>query len=207
MLVHGQNPLCDQGRKIQVDKGGVYMRKYKPCLSTAFLTTYLRHAGLWDEFRRLGCHFVACKGKTNMSHPLVISQGLGMCPFLVFDGDFDKATENANDEHRRDNACLRNLLGSDIDSIPDDNVIKKNFVLWRTRIMDEIRHQVGDDIWDVAEESARNHFKLQMGVRRKNSMLIAATVESLLEDGQNIDVLEAASSQLIAHCKSVVDAK
>jgi putative ATP-dependent endonuclease of OLD family len=163
----------------------------------AFLSTFLHHGGHWDDFRRLGCHFVICNGKTNMSRPLVIANGLGLPTFVVFDGDCDKATEDMNDEHCRDNRCLLNLLGADDGPVQKTTLIKRNFVMWRTQIMEEIRVEVGKQEWDETEQSARVAFKLQAGVRRKNPMLVAATVESLLRKGIQMPSLEATVSALL----------
>jgi putative ATP-dependent endonuclease of the OLD family len=168
----------------------------------AFITTFMRHQGLWDEFRRLGGHFVACNGKTNMSRPLAIAQGLGLSPFVIFDGDCDKVTGSSGDEHRRDNGCLLKLLGSDTDPVPGANVFGDDFVQWNTRILTEVSQQVGDKVWAATEAQAREQFKLQAGVRSKNPVLIAATIELLLDDGQNIDLLKVATDKLIVHCQS-----
>lgn len=170
----------------------------------AFITTFMRHTGSWDEFRRLGGHFVACNGKTNMSRPLAIAQGLGLRPFVIFDGDCDKATDNASDEHKRDNGCILELLGSDAEPVAAINVMAKDHVKWSTRILDEIRAEIGSSAWDAAETNARDKFKLQAGVRRKNPVLIAATVESLLNDGHEFELLKTLTDNLIAHCQSMV---
>jgi len=169
----------------------------------AFITTFIRHAGLWEEFRRLGGHFVVCNGKTNMSRPLAIAQGLGLRPFVIFDGDCDKAKDDINDQHRRDNGCILKLLNSAADPVVKVNVMEKDHVMWSTRILDEVRSQVGSDAWDAAEKDARDRFKLQDGVRRKNPVLIAATVETLLSNNHDIELLKVLAKNLIAHCRSV----
>lgn len=105
----------------------------------ALLSTFMHEMGHWGEFRRLGCHFIPCMGKTNMSRPLAIANGLGLKPFVVFDGDCDKATDRGDDQQRRDNGCLLRLLGSEETPIQDRNLIATNYVMWRTRILDEVR--------------------------------------------------------------------
>ena len=53
----------------------------------ALVATHLRLSDQWDEFRNLGCHFVVSMGKTNLSRPLAIANGLGIPAFTVFDAD------------------------------------------------------------------------------------------------------------------------
>ena len=163
----------------------------------AFLSIYMHKNNLWGEFRRLGCHFIPCIGKTNMSRPLAIAKGLGMKPFVVFDGDCDKATGKADCQQQRDNGCILKLIGSNENPIQDENLISDNFVMWKTRILDEIRSHVGEDLWDEKELKAREKYKLQSGVRRKNPVLVSATTELLLEANTDISPLEETVSALI----------
>ncbi len=163
----------------------------------AFLSIYMHTNGLWDEFRKLGCHFIPCIGKTNMSRPLAIARGLGMNPFVVFDGDCDKASGNANCQQKRDNGCILNLIGSDADPIQSDNKFSDNFVMWKTRILNEVRSHVGEDLWDDKEQEAREKYKLQSGVKRKNPVLVSATTELLLEANTDMTPLEETVSALI----------
>jgi predicted ATP-dependent endonuclease of OLD family len=163
----------------------------------AFLSVYMHKSGLWAEFRRLGCHFIPCIGKTSMSRPLAIAKGLGMKPFVVFDGDCDKASGNDDCQQKRDNGCILKLLGSDADPIQNENLFSGNYVMWKTRILDEVRSHVGEDLWDEKEKEAREKYTLQAGVKRKNPFLVSATTELLLEENINITPLENTVSALI----------
>lgn len=163
----------------------------------AFLSAFMHHAGLWSDFRRLGCHFIPCMGKTNMSRPLAIANGLGLNPFVIFDGDCDKATDKVDDQQRRDNGCLLRLLGADIDPLQAQTLFGANFVMWRTRILDEVRQQVGEEEWDQREQEAREQYKLQSGVKRKNPVLVSATSELLLNAGVQIPMIEQAVAALL----------
>ncbi len=168
----------------------------------AFLSTFMHNADLWSEFRRLGCHFIPCIGKTNMSRPLAIANRLGLKPFVVFDGDCDKATDRADDQQKRDNGCLLRLLGSDEAPLQDKNLIATNYVMWRRRILDEIRQQVGEAEWDKCEQEARDKYKLQSGVKRKNPVLVSATSELLLKEGKKMPLIEEAVSALMTFANS-----
>lgn len=163
----------------------------------AFLSVYMQKNGLWGEFRRLGCHFIPCIGKTNMSRPLAIAKGLGMKPFVVFDGDCDKASGKVDCQQQRDNGCILKLIGSDADPIQNKNVFSDSFVMWKTRILDEIRSHVGEGLWDDKEREARDKYTLQSGVKRKNPVLVSATTELLLEANTDLSPLEKTVSALI----------
>ncbi|NQT63965.1 MAG: AAA family ATPase [Candidatus Marinimicrobia bacterium] len=167
----------------------------------AFISTYLRCTDQWDEFRRLGCHFVVCDGKTNMSRPLAIAKGLGLPTFTVFDGDCDR--KDSLNNQIRDNQCLLNLLSSSLEPIQETNILENNFVMWKTRIMDEIIQETGDANWDTHEKAARNKFILNNGVRRKNPLVVTATVEMLLAEGFSMTLLKLASKQLMKYARSV----
>ncbi|GJL65167.1 MAG: ATP-dependent endonuclease [Nitrospirales bacterium] len=163
----------------------------------SFLSIYMQKNNLWSEFRKLGCHFIPCIGKTNMSRPLAIAKGLGMQPFVIFDGDCDKASGRAGCQQQRDNGCILNLVGSDAEAIQDENLFSDNFVMWRTRILDEVRSHVGEELWDEKEQEARDKYTLQSGVKRKNPVLVSATTELLLEDNVDMSPLKRAVCSLI----------
>jgi len=163
----------------------------------AFLSTYMQKNGQWSEFRKLGCHFIPCIGKTNMSRPLAIAKGLGMKPFVVFDGDCDKATGKKDCKQKRDNSCILSLIGTDSDPIQNENVFSDSFVMWKTRILDEIRAHVGEDLWDRKEHEARDKYTLQSGVKRKNPVLVSATTELLLENDTDMSPLKKTVDALI----------
>ena len=168
----------------------------------AFLSVYMQKKGLWSEFRKLGCHFIPCIGKTNMSRPLAIAKGLKMKPFVVFDGDCDKATGKADCQQRRDNGCILKLVESDADPIQEENLFSDNFVMWKTRILDEIRSHVGKELWDQKEHEAREKYTLQSGVKRKNPVLVSATTELLIDEGIDLSPLEQAVTNLINFARS-----
>lgn len=169
----------------------------------AFITTYLQFHEHWDDFRRLGAHFVPCSGKTNMSRPLIIAQALGLQPFVVFDGDTDFSGAAEEKNQLRDNSCLLELLSSDIEPLEKKNAFQPNFVKWSTRILDEVRSELGAEIWDTAEAEARETHQLQSSVKRKNPMLIAATLERLFESGHESASLAQLAENLLTHCRSL----
>jgi putative ATP-dependent endonuclease of OLD family len=54
----------------------------------AYLSAHLAVTNQLDWFRRRGCHFVICRGKTNISRPLAIAQSLKIPTYVVFDNDY-----------------------------------------------------------------------------------------------------------------------
>jgi hypothetical protein len=69
--------------------------------------------------------------------------------------------------------------------------------------MDEIRAEVGPAVWDEAEKQARQDQDLQQGVKRKNPLLVAATVERLFLNGVEIPRLNRLGEALLKHAETV----
>lgn len=170
----------------------------------AVLTTWMHHRELWNDFRRLGCHFIPCNGKTNMSRPLAVANGLGMPAFAVFDGDRDRATDDSGDQQQRDNGCILHLMESEAPQLPDRNVFETNMVMWRTRILDEIQAEIGIAEWERYEQEARRTYALESGVRRKNPMLISGTLELICNNNQTVECIDRAANQIMKFARKQV---
>jgi predicted ATP-dependent endonuclease of OLD family len=169
----------------------------------AFLSTHMHLSGKWSEFRRCGCHFIVCGGKTNLSRPLAISMGLGIPAYVVFDGDCDKATGPEKSKHETDNQCILNLCNEDTEPLPDSTYFSESLVMWCTRIYDEVKNEIGAEKWNDAESKARQEHALSDGVRHKNPLLISATLENLREEGIKSNLLEEICSGIIKHARKV----
>ncbi|MEN6368604.1 MAG: TOPRIM nucleotidyl transferase/hydrolase domain-containing protein, partial [Thermotogota bacterium] len=161
----------------------------------AFLCTYLRLTNRWGEFRRLGCHLVVCGGKTSMSRPLAIANGLDMPAFIVFDGDTDDPARR--EETERDNRCLLLLSGQDEPVAPGTSVWGQRAVMWRTKILNELKNEAGEAAWNAAETAARRSLGFEEGVGQKNPLLVAACIEELWKGGFRSGLLEKL-------CKSIL---
>lgn len=168
----------------------------------AYVSTYLKLTGRWREFRRLGCHFIVADGKTNMSRPLAIANALGIPAFVVFDGDGDKE-ERAQ---RRDNSCLLCLCGeAEADTYPKQTQWGSRNVMWATNIGGAVRGEVGQGKWDEAQERARAELGLQEGgIGGKNTLLLGATLETLVNQGIAISVLERLSDSILCYANETV---
>ena len=168
----------------------------------AFLSTFFQKNTYWGDFRRLGCHFIVCGGKVGIRRLLVIAQGLGIRPFVFFDADNDQEdTTNSIAQRRRENGSLLNLLGSRDDPTLTTTLVKENFVMWGTKIRNEIINDVGEQVWTSAEQSARSRYNLSTKVKDKNPMLVAATIELLLKNDTKIPLLEKSTCTLLDFAK------
>lgn len=156
----------------------------------AFISSYLNLTGLWNEFRRHGCHFVVAGGKVSLSRPLAIAQGLGIPVFVVFDSDAVANREKPGD-HPRNNGCILSLCGiANGEPMPQETFWGDNAVMWHSDIMDVVRSDIGAAVWGEAEQKAKKDHGFLEGVTRKNKLLIAATLEELLRKGHKLPVLE-----------------
>lgn len=164
----------------------------------AFLSTHLHLAGLWNEFRRLGCHFVQCGGKGPMSRPLAIALSFDIPTFCVFDADADETDDKSLEKQQVDNRCLLRLLGYDDDPVQETNLWKPQAVMWQTKILDEIRKEIGEDEWDSAEKEARQANNMMVGIKRKDAFLVAATLETLWGRGQRSSLLDKAAQAILS---------
>lgn len=164
-----------------------------------FVSTYLKLSGRWTEFRKLGCHFVVCGGKNPMSRPLAIGLGLAIPCFVIADADSDRCDNKAEKQsNERDNGCLLRLCGHDLQPLPTETYWLLNMVLWKTRILEEVRSEIGPAIWDKAEHEVRVREGFESGVNRKNPFLIAGTLEHLWAQGTKSATLEKLCGAIIS---------
>jgi putative ATP-dependent endonuclease of OLD family len=168
----------------------------------AYISTYLKLSGLWTRFRKLGGNFIVCDGKTNLSRPLAIAVGLSIPHFVVFDGDSDK--EGKRERHARDNACIFSLCGvSGVEPVPMETCFHGNVVVWCTKIGDEVRNEIGTEVWDEAQREMSERYGLEeVKGKKKNSMLITATLEHLWNKSRRSRLLERLCEDIITYGKA-----
>jgi predicted ATP-dependent endonuclease of OLD family len=164
----------------------------------AFISTQLGLSKQLNEFRRLGCHFVVAGGKGNMSRLVAIAIELQIPFFVIFDADGDESADEERRKHERDNGCLIRLCSiKSIDPFPNQILWSDNVVIWPTEIGKAVENDFGKETWETAESKARRDRGLLDGVRRKNAMLITATIEELWSQ-------EKQSASLIKLCAAVL---
>lgn len=163
----------------------------------AYISTYMNLIGHWDEFRRHGCHFVIAGGKQNLSRLLAIARGLGIPVFTVFDSDAE-AKRKKPENHPRDNRCILSLCGAqDVDPMPHETYWGENLVMWNSDIGDVVHSDFGQDVWDSSDHAAKQEQGFLDGVRRKNSLLVAATLENLYLQGKHSKTLEQLCERIL----------
>ena len=164
----------------------------------AFISTYLSLTGKWNEFRRHGCHFVISSGKESLSRPLAVALGLGIPVFVVFDSDAN-ANRNKPGNHPRDNGCILSLCGvSNADPMPADTIWAENVVMWHSDIAAVVQNDFTQGIWENAENRAKVKHGFLEGVKRKNSLLISATLEELFNEEKRSATLEKLCADILA---------
>ncbi|MGE0679789.1 MAG: ATP-dependent endonuclease [Candidatus Binatia bacterium] len=164
----------------------------------AYISTYLNLTGRWDEFRRHGCHFVIASGKQNLSRPLATANGLGIPVFAVFDSDAEANRQNPGN-HPRDNRCILSLCGAqDADPMPQEPYWGNNVVMWHSNIADVVHSDFGQGVWDSSEHAAKQEQGFLDGVKRKNSLLLATTLENLYLQGKSSKTLEQLCERILA---------
>ena len=166
----------------------------------AFLSTAMHLAGMWEEFRDLGCHFVVAAGKTNLSRLVAIANELDIAAFVVFDSDGDKAKKEDVERNRRDNGCILKLCRVEFDSpLPKETLWADRVVMWSSNILDAVKADVGEEAWNRTIEKVRREKGLSANdVKPKNCMLVASVLEDLHGQGKRAVVLEKTATQIFA---------
>jgi putative ATP-dependent endonuclease of the OLD family len=153
-----------------------------------YIATYLMLKGHWQDFRRLGCHFILTGGKTNMSRLLAIANELCIRAFAIIDGDTDK---NNRDQQERDNLCILRLCGTaDADPLPKENLFYSNCVVWSKDIAAAVHEDVGQAVWEEVSNRVRETKGFMRGSNNKNKLFVAGIIEELVQRKCHIPTLD-----------------
>jgi predicted ATP-dependent endonuclease of OLD family len=158
-----------------------------------FISSYLVLNGHWNDFRRMGCHFVVTGGKTSMSRPLAIAKKLCIRTFAIIDADVDKGNIA---EQRRDNLCILRLCGIQADPMPAENQFHDNCVIFSPRIADVVKAEAGS-LWNAAEKHVREAKGFLHGSNQKNKLFIAGIMEELQRRGFVSESLARLTARLL----------
>jgi len=74
--------------------------------------------------------------------------------------------------------------------------------MWKTKIVDVVMEDFSEDVWDKAENNARNKMGFAENVRRKNRLLIAATLKELSSEGKQSAILGKLCEKLLSFAKN-----
>ncbi|MBN2317105.1 MAG: AAA family ATPase [Sedimentisphaerales bacterium] len=170
----------------------------------AFISTQLGLSQQLREFRELGCHFIISGGKTNMSRLVAIALKLQIPFFLVFDADGDETRTDERTKHERDNSCLMRLCGfKQFNAFPGEVFWADSLVVWPQNICQSVVGDIGCQLWNTAQNSARVKYGLTEGIRGKNSMLVAYTLEQLKEEEKQSPLLIKLCAQILRWAATV----
>jgi putative ATP-dependent endonuclease of OLD family len=162
------------------------------------------HLALTDQlgwFRQHGCHFVVCRGKTNISRPLAIAQCLGIPTFTVFDSDFDDKDREA--DNRRDNGCLLALSGhGDQEPLSPASLVTANLAMFSPDIATVVKTEFGKDDWDKVNLKVRKEFDLGKDVKGKNAYLVAHLLEEAYKQKGPSKALESVVAAIKAFAQA-----
>jgi len=183
----------------------------------AYITTYLHLMGLWDEYRRYGCHMVHVDNKNNLFNPIAIAKKLGIPHFIVFDADkniYEKAQQTTDasgrvdpdgigEKHRKDNATLLNLCGADPSTpFPSAHCFGENYMMWATNIGDSIETDFDKDTYNRAKAQTHLAFGDEGGLK-KNSLFIAELLTDLWNQEHKSANLQRLCEAIIRFARAV----
>lgn len=156
----------------------------------AYVTTYLQLMGLWDEYRRYGCHMIRSDGKSSMMQPLAVANCLGIPAFAVFDADSDKPDKNGSKaKHAQDNKAVLSLCGVVApEPFPNADFWGDRVTMWRNEIGDVVRDEIGEAEWQSYRAQADKEYGYA-GDLHKNVLHIATSLTLAWHDGRKSDSL------------------
>lgn len=166
----------------------------------AYITTELHLAGLWTEFRRLGCHIIPVNGKDRLIQPLAIAVEMEMPVFVMFDADSETLRPDRREKHERDNRALQILLRVNPDPFPMVDVLCPNYAIWRTSLTQVVEEEFGD-AYERLTETARQHYA-QEGDLEKNELFIADWVSAARDEGLSSPALTGLCNAIIEFAKA-----
>jgi putative ATP-dependent endonuclease of the OLD family len=164
----------------------------------AFITTQLHLSGLWDEYRRSGCHLVPVGGKNHMIPALLIAKRLGIPTFIVFDSDAHKTlTEDRRKMHEKDNSALLTLSGVDaFDPTPNETLWSDRGVMWHSEIGEVVEEEIGKENWQQFSQIADQDYGAPGGLQ-KNTLHVAASLAYAWEAGDRSKSLERLCKEML----------
>ncbi|MHB9024741.1 MAG: ATP-dependent nuclease [Armatimonadota bacterium] len=171
----------------------------------ACLTTYFHLCGLWDEFRRLGCHIVPTQSKSKMLQPRAIAHLLQIPTYTIFDSDGDKYSDPSNNhynQHLMDNTALLTLCGHpEADTFPHSHLWLPNCTVWSSNIGDAFRDDVGQQNLQTVKSRVEIDYG-QPGGMEKNVLFLSDMITSAWESGIRSSVFQRLCKEIIAFARA-----
>ena len=165
----------------------------------AYVTAYLNLLGLWEEWRRLGCHIVATDRKSNMLRPLCVAKALRIPTFVCFDAD----GHDKNGNHERDNKALLTLCGlTNPDAYPPTTLWGDDVVVWPSTLGMIVHEELASDAWSKVKAEVEARYG-QPGSLSKNGLFIADVLSAAWEQGVRSKSLEKLCAQMLKFARDI----
>jgi|GEM_PF-202388 len=180
----------------------------------AFIATHLNLTGEWKTFRQNECHFVVAGGKNNMPRLLAIAQEFEIPTFVVCDSDIKKCIDgierteklpetepnraqkikSAKEELRKQkeiNKAIAGLCRLDLEEpLKCDTIRGDNIVMWKDSIGTEVERSFKGTEWQETQDAVVKEYGYEeVRTKKKNGMVIAATLQKLDKKGKQSQVL------------------
>ena len=180
----------------------------------AFIATHLNLTEEWKTFRKNRCHFVVAGGKNNMPRLVAIAQEFEIPTFVVCDSDIERSiarlerAKNLSEDdpirtekiksgkgelrkQKEINEAIASLCGLKIkDPLKCETIRGDKIVMWRDEIGTEVERSFEGAEWKETQNSVVKEFGFEeVGTKKKNGMVIAATLEKLNKKGKQSSVL------------------
>lgn len=165
----------------------------------AYLTTQLHLSGRWDDFRRLGCQFIATNGKDKLIQPLAMAKLLRLPVFLVFDADGREENESRRIKHEGDNRALMSLAGVPGPPFSDVVLHGPDYTIWPNTISDVVEEELGAAL-NTYKDAVRAHYGHEGGME-KNELFIADWMNGAFEGGLRSQALDDLVVRILAHAE------
>jgi predicted ATP-dependent endonuclease of OLD family len=194
----------------------------------AFIATHLNLTGEWKTFRRNGCHFVVAGGKNNIPRLLAIAQEFGIPAFVVCDSDIETSIEGLeraeklpiHDPIRREKIeskrgelekqkeikkAIASLCGLKIEDASKCETIRgDNIVMWKGAIGTEVENSFEAGEWQETQNVVTKKYGFEgVTTKKKNAMVITATLEQLYEKGKQSPVLIELCSRISQYAQRI----
>jgi energy-coupling factor transporter ATP-binding protein EcfA2 len=194
----------------------------------AFIATHLNLTGEWKTFRHNECHFVIAGGKNNMPRLLAIAQEFEIPTFIVCDSDIEKSIKRIeraknlpeDEPNKKDkiqsskgelenqkeiNKAIASLCCLELDDPSKCETIRgENIVMWKDSIGAEIVSSFRETEWQETQNAVIEKYGFKwVRKKKKNCMVIAATLEELSKKGKQSPVLKALCGRISQYAQKV----
>jgi predicted ATP-dependent endonuclease of OLD family len=163
----------------------------------AYIHAWLSLSDRWQQFRERGLHIVPVQAKSAILQPLLISLGLAIPTFTVYDSDSDVVGTTHEEIHRQDNIALLKALGEDHTvPFPTEPIWGARRISWSTNMGQTVQSEIDEQAW----RDAGNFASAECGNAKdltKNTLHIGYRLAWLWERGHRSPSLERLAESIL----------